>query len=343
MTADDLRQAEALSSSPEDEQTFNTEGVYAMRFWRDGKWRIVVVDDFVPMHPQDPSRFLFTSPSKSSAEIWCVIAEKAFAKLNGSYSVLDGGQAEEALEDLCGGVPFNFSLGSRPENKSGPYGSGVATAQADLWRDMMKWRDEESMVGVSWSNNGGTDKEVRMGCFGNHAYGVLAVFDITLTDGSHEKLVNVRNPHGHGGEYSGDWSDTDQVHWTLVTPEDRQVYFIYCYIVPLCCASCESCSQPYLFMFKMTGSALGIPRRTTEHSLCASQTSGTFGRRSASAALSCPPRASVPRFLRSACVSCLLHAGTPSWSTPPSLPGGLPPFANPHTPPPPPPQLLQVY
>ena len=219
---DDLRHAEALSTSPEDEQTFNTEGVYAVRFWRDGKWRIVVVDDFVPMHPQDASRFLFTSPSKNSAEIWCVVAEKAFAKLNGSYSVLEGGQAEEALEDLCGGVPFNFTIGSRRENKSGPYGSGVATAQADLWRDMMKWRDEESMVGVSWSNNGGTDKEIRMGCFGNHAYGVLAVFDVTLTDGSHVKLVNVRNPHGHGGEYSGDWSDADQAHWALVSPEDRR-------------------------------------------------------------------------------------------------------------------------
>lgn len=217
----DLRAAEALATSPEDEQVFNTEGVYAMRFWRDGKWRIVVVDDYIPRHPQNPTRYLFTSPSKSSAEIWCVIAEKAFAKLNGSYSVLDGGQAEEALEDLCGGVPFSFSIGTGKRNTSGPYSPVVSTAKEDLWNSLIKWRGEESMVGVSWQNNGGSDKEMKVGCFGNHAYGVLSVYEVQIDGGATERLVNIRNPHGHGGEYSGDWSDGDAAHWGLVSPEEK--------------------------------------------------------------------------------------------------------------------------
>ena len=218
---DNLRAAEALASSPQDEQTFNTEGVYAMRFWREGQWRIVVVDDYVPRHPQNPAMYLFASPCKSSAEIWCVIAEKAFAKLNGSYSVLDGGQAEEALEDLCGGVPFSFSIGSGERNTSGPYSPTVSTAKEDLWNSLIKWRGEESMVGVSWQNNGGTDKETKDGCFGNHAYGVLSVYEVQLAGGATERLVNIRNPHGHGGEYSGDWSDGDAAHWRLVSSQEK--------------------------------------------------------------------------------------------------------------------------
>ena len=33
---------------PDDEQEANPEGCYAVRFWRDNQWRIVVVDDFIP-------------------------------------------------------------------------------------------------------------------------------------------------------------------------------------------------------------------------------------------------------------------------------------------------------
>ena len=31
-----------------EEQSFNEAGAYAVRFWRDGAWRTVVVDDWIP-------------------------------------------------------------------------------------------------------------------------------------------------------------------------------------------------------------------------------------------------------------------------------------------------------
>ena len=40
----------------------------------------------------------------------CMLAEKAFAKLNGSYETLTAGQECEALSDLTGGAPFVIKL-----------------------------------------------------------------------------------------------------------------------------------------------------------------------------------------------------------------------------------------
>tara|TARA_B110000208_G_scaffold116850_1_gene143144 strand:+ start:3205 stop:4359 length:1155 start_codon:yes stop_codon:yes gene_type:complete len=62
---------------PDDEQEANPEGIYAVRFWRDGAWRIVVVDDYIPVLVTPTSRdFVFASPAKGTAEIWCIICEK---------------------------------------------------------------------------------------------------------------------------------------------------------------------------------------------------------------------------------------------------------------------------
>lgn len=40
-----------------------------------------------------------------------------FFRLHGSYEAIEGGFAQEALEDLTGGIAINFSLGEKtPEN-----------------------------------------------------------------------------------------------------------------------------------------------------------------------------------------------------------------------------------
>lgn len=39
-----------------------------------------------------------------------MLAEKAYAKLNGTYAAIVGGHENEALQDLTGGVPINIKL-----------------------------------------------------------------------------------------------------------------------------------------------------------------------------------------------------------------------------------------
>lgn len=166
---------EAIQDSLDDEQTFNHEGVYAVRFWRDGKWRIVVVDDWVPID-SEMSSFIMARPAKGSAEIWCLLAEKAYSKLHGSYAATESGFTDNALEDLCGGVPFRYAIG--PNAAKGKYAKTVPAAKADFWRDLKNWMSESSMVGVSFVNSSGGDVDHKdkdgainatTGCIGNHA------------------------------------------------------------------------------------------------------------------------------------------------------------------------------
>ena len=76
---DDLR-VEALGGE-EGEQQYNHEGVYAVRFFREGKWHNVIVDDYIPCNARGMASF--AQPPLSGAEVWAMIAEKAYAKLNG--------------------------------------------------------------------------------------------------------------------------------------------------------------------------------------------------------------------------------------------------------------------
>jgi len=53
----------------------NPEGVYAVRFYKDGEWRIVVIDDYIPVSKKS-GQPLFAKPSDGSAEIWAILVEK---------------------------------------------------------------------------------------------------------------------------------------------------------------------------------------------------------------------------------------------------------------------------
>lgn len=52
----------------------------------------------------------------------------------------------------------------------------------------------------------------KLGLVGNHSYGLLDVREVTLADGSTEKLVKLRNPWGDF-EWNGDWGDESDL-WT---------------------------------------------------------------------------------------------------------------------------------
>eukprot|EP01012_Entosiphon_sulcatum_P032339 TRINITY_DN41142_c0_g1_i1.p1 TRINITY_DN41142_c0_g1~~TRINITY_DN41142_c0_g1_i1.p1 ORF type:complete len:956 (-),score=166.96 TRINITY_DN41142_c0_g1_i1:31-2898(-) len=97
----------------------NPFGVYAVRFHIDGKWRWVLIDDFVPCDSQGLPTFL--RPFRGE-ELWILLLEKAIAKLHGTYQTLDadvprapsaGERAPSAVSlmtDLTGGVGVSRDL-----------------------------------------------------------------------------------------------------------------------------------------------------------------------------------------------------------------------------------------
>ncbi len=54
-------------------------GAFHFRFWVYGEWKDVVVDDFLPVGPDN--QLIFSKNRFSSNELWCALLEKAYAKV----------------------------------------------------------------------------------------------------------------------------------------------------------------------------------------------------------------------------------------------------------------------
>ncbi len=72
-------------------------GLYHMRFFKNGLLTDVRVDDYFPCNRHGP---LFSR--SNGDELWVLLAEKAFAKLHGSYEAIESGYTHEAMMDLTG-------------------------------------------------------------------------------------------------------------------------------------------------------------------------------------------------------------------------------------------------
>jgi len=59
---------------------YNDAGIYLLKFWVNGIETPVVIDDFLPSKNGQPA-----FASAKSGDLWPCLAEKAFAKLFGSY------------------------------------------------------------------------------------------------------------------------------------------------------------------------------------------------------------------------------------------------------------------
>jgi calpain len=178
------------------DQEYNAEGIYAVRFHRYGETRIVVVDDYLPCDSNGWP--VYAQPPATSAEIWPLIVEKAYAKLNGSYEMIVGGDEAEALAELSGGVPYNqLSL------------QQITPADAERMIE-----DHSILVGASRKLKG-----TFSGLIGNHAYSVLKTVKIPRLD---LHLVQLRNPWGEGGEWSAAWSDGDEKNWKKLTSAEKR-------------------------------------------------------------------------------------------------------------------------
>ncbi|XP_066959581.1 calpain-A-like isoform X1 [Macrobrachium rosenbergii] len=87
-------------------------GIFHFRFWQYGKWQDVIIDDMLPTY-YDQLVFMH---SKTKNEFWCALLEKAYAKLYGCYEALRGGNINESMVDLTGGVVEMIDLRNPPNN-----------------------------------------------------------------------------------------------------------------------------------------------------------------------------------------------------------------------------------
>ena len=78
---------------------FNKYGYYEIILFIDGEWQIVFIDDYFPFYHK-ARQFAFSQPNYN--EMWVMLIEKAWAKINGGYTNIIGGNVDESFKALTG-------------------------------------------------------------------------------------------------------------------------------------------------------------------------------------------------------------------------------------------------
>jgi calpain-15 len=125
-------------------------------------------------------------------ELWPMVLEKAYAKLNGAYEFIEAGKVHYALADMVGGFPQQIDLKKDIKNTE------------VFWEKLISLNKNGALMGAGSPENPMGDAAINQnGIVQGHAYSVLDTQDV---DGF--KLIKMRNPHGRtGAEWRGDWSD----------------------------------------------------------------------------------------------------------------------------------------
>ncbi|KAM9718055.1 calpain-5 [Menidia menidia] len=190
-------------------------GIFHFRFWRLGRWMDVVVDDRLPV--SGDGALLFCR-SATPREFWSALLEKAYAKLNGCYEALEGGNTAEALIDFTGGVSEPLSLDREALALHGE-------RRKALFQTLFKVQERKSLITCSIRPAEGETVESVLDCglVRGHAYGVTAVRKVRRpASGGNPRLfmVRMRNPWGTS-DWKGAWSQGSE-QWRQLSRAERE-------------------------------------------------------------------------------------------------------------------------
>ena len=194
----------------------NGSGVYCVTMCITGIWEEIILDDQFPVTTYDKKPAFNSSKSE---ELWVMLLEKAWAKVNGGYNNIVGGLIREVLHDLTGAPAITFFTGEGTPDSH--------------WKTLLVGERNNFIMACGTSDIGGTgddSRDNRTGLCGNHAYSLLAAYEIVNEGGKkraigptepsnpkNQRVVKIRNPWGQG-EWNGSWGDSS-TDWT---PELKQ-------------------------------------------------------------------------------------------------------------------------
>jgi hypothetical protein len=188
------------------------------------KFVILHIDDYIPVGAKS-GQPVFSSPKGN--ELWVMLMEKAIAKLNGSYSNIEGGYPLYAMRAITGDEVNSFSR-DRASNQWSRLDMKVLPGQAGKGPDIAFYHATEYskfssdamyevlidyiksgyILAAGTSGKDNTIEEGRGekgGIVPGHAYSILEVYSPKLST-CKIQLVKLRNPWG-SFEWQGDWSD----------------------------------------------------------------------------------------------------------------------------------------
>eukprot|EP00466_Bigelowiella_natans_P012587 jgi/Bigna1/68500/fgenesh1_pg.6_\ len=202
---------------PGNDESEEEKGRYTVRLFLDGGWRMIMVDNFLPVREKKraknkrktsststPSSFILSVKEEQEAHhqwqlayskaprrvIWAPILEKAYAKFHGSYQAISGGWVHEALQDLTG-CP----------TESIEFGSDRFDSEA-TWARLLSFHQEGFPMGASITGHYSLGlKDV--GLVGNHAYSILDVREVSGIPIGRQLKIEACFGMGGGGERGG--------------------------------------------------------------------------------------------------------------------------------------------
>ena len=175
----------------------NPDGYYELILHIDGELQIVIVDDYIPIKKYDNSAAFAQSKGN---EIWVMLLEKAWAKVNGGYLNIISGLPHESLEFLTGMGSLQFNTENKNEDDLNEYKNEIVKN--------IKIADQNNcLISCSTSSYGNISN---VGLVANHAYTLIDFIQITTSAGKNIYLFKIRNPWGYK-EWNGDWSDKSKL------------------------------------------------------------------------------------------------------------------------------------
>lgn len=203
---------------------FTTENSYYEVIMRiNGVWKVVILDDYFPCD-KNTKKPIFAKPSGN--ELWAMLLEKAWAKINGGYRHITGGFSHEVWECLTNLPCFKYSIDEeedgflynllkfpRPERGQANNNKKISSNEIKnrFWKKLLQFAEEKAYMYSA-------SKKEDNGIVSSHAYTLLDAKERKIA-GELIKLVKLRNPWGCG-EWQGDWSDKS----TKWTEESRKAF-----------------------------------------------------------------------------------------------------------------------
>jgi len=140
--------------------------------------------------------------NKDKTVMWPALAEKAWAKIKGSYDIADGGFVQTGLRSLTGVPVFSYKAVDITDQ----------TLADAAWLAMKNADTAGYYIGAGTAGSGNDQQTNGCGIAMSHAYSVISAFTLTATNSTAYKVLLVRNPWGTTG-YNSTFNKDDEI-WT---------------------------------------------------------------------------------------------------------------------------------
>ena len=187
----------------------NKEGYFEVILFIDGKFQIVIVDDFLPVNENNELVF---SQSKNN-EIWICILEKAWAKVNGGYANILQGYISELLEAFTG-LPNLIIVNNTVKKEY-------------LFKFLAEAKQKNSIISCRTKLN-----VEDVGLVNHNSYLLIDILEIQ-SNGETVQLVELRNPwcnfefNGYWGNYSALWGNEEKDQVDFDNKDERNFYMCF--------------------------------------------------------------------------------------------------------------------